>query len=99
VENAVRHGIAKHPDAGRLLIAARHKNETLELSVEDDGAGVDANFAFPRGHGLENTRERLRALYGERASLEVTRRAEGGTRATLRLPFHEIAMEANRDAR
>jgi sensor histidine kinase YesM len=98
VENAIRHGIAKHPDAGRLLIAAQYKDEGLELSVEDDGAGVDANFVFPRGHGLENTRERLRALYGGRASLELTRRAEGGTLATLRLPYHEITMEANRDA-
>lgn len=98
VENAIRHGIAKHPDAGRLLIAARRVNEMLELTVADDGAGIDAEFVAPQGHGLENTRERLRALYGERASLELTQRAEGGTIAALRLPYREISSESNREA-
>jgi signal transduction histidine kinase len=97
VENAIRHGIARHPDAGRLLIAARRVDEMLEVSVTDDGAGIDADLALPRGHGIENTRERLRALYGERASLELSRGAEGGTTATLRVPYHEIIMESNHE--
>ncbi len=92
VENAIRHGIAKQPDAGRLMIAARRDGETLELSVTDDGAGIDAEFVIPQGHGIENTRERLRALYGERASLKITRGAEGGTIATLRVPYREMTQ-------
>ena len=40
--------------------------------------------------GIENTRERLRALYGDRASLTVTRRPTGGTAATLRVPYREV---------
>ncbi len=95
VENAIRHGIARRPDAGRLIIAARRDGETLELSVTDDGAGIDPELAIPQGHGIENTRERLRALYGERASLEVSRRAEGGTIATLRTPYRETVPESN----
>jgi two-component system, LytTR family, sensor kinase len=91
VENAIRHGIARQPDAGELLIAARRDGEVLEVSVEDDGAGIDAELIFPTGHGIANTRERLQALYGERASLEVERRAEGGTLARLRVPYREAA--------
>jgi two-component system LytT family sensor kinase len=98
VENAIRHGIAKHPEAGRLLIAAQRTNEMLELTVSDDGVGIDAEFVMLPGHGLENTRERLRALYGEQASLELSRRTEGGAIATLRLPYREMAVEANHDA-
>ena len=89
VENAIRHGIARHPDAGRLLIAARRQGGMLELTVTDDGAGLGAGFILPPGHGLENTRERLRALYGERAALELAGRDGGGTVATLRLPYRE----------
>ena len=95
VENAIRHGIARHPDAGHLLIAAQRNNDVLELSVTDDGVGIAAEFVMPPGHGLENTRERLRALYGERALLEVARRAEGGTVATLRVPYRETSSESN----
>jgi LytS/YehU family sensor histidine kinase len=95
VENAIRHGIAKSPDAGRLIVAARRDGATLELSVTDDGVGVDTELVIPEGHGVENTRERLRALYGERASLEIARRAEGGTIATLRTPYREMIPESS----
>lgn len=90
VENAIRHGIAKQPDAGALLIAARRDGDILEVSVTDDGAGLAPDFIIPPGHGIANTRERLHALYGERASLEITKRAEGGTIARLRVPYREM---------
>jgi LytS/YehU family sensor histidine kinase len=98
VENAIRHGIAKSPDAGRLVIAARRDGDTLEISVTDDGVGIDPELANLRGHGIENTRERLRALFGERATLEVSRRAEGGAIATLRTPYREMVPESNNEA-
>jgi two-component system, LytTR family, sensor kinase len=98
VENAIRHGIARRLDAGRLLIEARRDDGVLEVSVSDDGVGIDAEFIIPAGHGIANTRGRLRALYGERASLEVARRAEGGTIATLRVPYREITSESKHEA-
>lgn len=87
VENAIRHGIARDPDAGVLIISARRAGDVLEITVMDDGAGIDPDAAIPKGHGIDNTRERLRALYGENASLEIVRRDEGGTIATLRVPY------------
>ena len=95
VENAIRHGIARHPDAGLLLITAEREGDVLQLTVIDDGAGVDPQLAPPPGHGIENTRERLRALYGARGSLEITQRPEGGTIAVLRLPYREVRGEPN----
>ncbi|MBO0797753.1 MAG: sensor histidine kinase, partial [Blastocatellia bacterium] len=93
-ENAIRHGIARKPDAGCLIITAVRSGELLELTVADDGLGIAAESAMPPGHGIENTRERLRALFGERASLVLARRAEGGTIATLRAPYREVAPES-----
>ena len=90
VENAIRHGIAKHTDAGLLLVTATRSGNDLEISVIDDGAGIDPAAPVPPGHGIDNTRERLRVLYGERASLELTRRPSGGTIATLKLPYREL---------
>jgi two-component system, LytTR family, sensor kinase len=87
VENAIRHGIAKQPDAGRLIVSARKDGDMLEITVVDDGVGIDPDAVLPEGHGIANTQERLRALYGAKATLEVVRRAEGGTIATLRVPF------------
>lgn len=95
VENAIRHGIAKHTDAGLLLVTATRSGDVLEINVIDDGVGIDPSAAVPPGHGIDNTRERLRALYGARASLEITRRPEGGTIATLTLPYRELRPEPN----
>ena len=107
VENAIRHGIAKRSDAGRVRVTARRlpraesrgDRDTLEVSVEDDGVGIDAQAANLKGHGIDNTRERLRALYGEHASLVVARGATGGTIATLRVPYRELVLEPDDAAR
>ena len=87
VENAIRHGIAKHTDAGLLLVTAERVGDMLQVTVINDGVSIDPNLAPPPGHGIENTRERLRGLYGDKASLEIAPRAEGGTIAKLSVPF------------
>jgi two-component system, LytTR family, sensor kinase len=87
VENAIRHGIARHTDAGMLLVTAERTGDVVVVTVINDGVSIDPNLAPPPGHGIENTRERLRALYGDEASLEIVPRPEGGTIATLRIPF------------
>jgi LytS/YehU family sensor histidine kinase len=88
VENAVRHGIAKRSDASRVDVRARRHGDTLVVTVGDDGPGIDAAAASAPARGLENTRERLRALYGDAASLTVAAAAGGGAVATLRVPYH-----------
>jgi sensor histidine kinase YesM len=81
-----------------VRVAGRRSGDTLELTVADDGPGPDPSLvrsaAAPPGHGIANTRERLRALYGERASLEVVAGPGGGTTATLRIPYRELVLEA-----
>jgi LytS/YehU family sensor histidine kinase len=104
VENALRHGIARRTEAGRVAVSARLAGDTLELSIEDDGVGIKPGAADEKGHGLENTRERLRALYGERASLTVKAAVVQveecgteqwrGTVALLRIPYREMVLEA-----
>jgi signal transduction histidine kinase len=95
VENAIRHGIARRPAAGQLHISARRAGDSLVVAVRDDGAGFAEETAARTGHGIENTRERLRALYGAGASLSFARAETGGTIATLRVPWREMALEAD----
>ena len=90
VENAIRHGIAKDSDAGLLVVTAARLGDVLEIMVVNDGVSFDPATPIPPGHGIDNTRERLRALYGDNASLEIVARAEGGTIATLRVPYREL---------
>jgi two-component system, LytTR family, sensor kinase len=100
VENAFRHGIARRSEAGLVTVSARRRGDMLEITVVDDGAGVPVVLEPAAGHGIENTRERLRTLYGDRASLIVARRephsSRHGTVATLRIPYRELLLEAAR---
>ena len=92
VENAVRHGIARREDAGILEIQARREGDSLVVAIRDDGPGIGPGAA-PSGHGLANTRERLAALYGATASLDVSSAPDRDTVATMRLPFRELTEE------
>ena len=96
VENAIRHGIAKRAEAGLLRVLSRRVGDDLQVVVEDDGPGIPETLDAA-GRGLDTTRERLGLLYGDRASLIVERRPEGGTRATLRIPYREHPRETNGD--
>ena len=93
VENAVRHGIGRSSKAGRIEISAAQVNGNLELRVKDDGPGLSATDSPARGIGLANTRERLRQLYGDGASLAVENGDQGGAVVTMILPYH-VAVEA-----
>lgn len=99
VENAVRHGIARRTGAGRVDIVARLEGETLVITVSDDGNGIGGTWDAPGGRGIATTRERVRALYGERASLDLRAREGGGTMATLRVPYRTIEREPGDDQR
>jgi two-component system LytT family sensor kinase len=98
VENAIRHGIARHPDAGRVSVTAKRDGDKMSITVTDDGVGIEPAAAVRPGHGIATTRERLRALYGDRASLTIDRGGQGGTRAVLEVPYRPLAVEAGHDA-
>ncbi len=87
VENAIRHGLSPKIGPGRLAIAVRSEGPLLVLTVEDDGRG--ATLPLRAGLGVGNTRERLGALYGERATLSIDTAQDAGFRARIQIPLHE----------
>jgi two-component sensor histidine kinase len=94
VENAVRHGISLRLGAGTIrVMALREGTSRLCLEVHDDGAGAGASAGNGFGIGLGTTRQRLQALYGGEASLELLPSAQG-TVARLSLPFRTMRQAA-----
>lgn len=91
VENAMKHGFSKDPDARLLRITARHERDWLKLGVYNEGppiAAADAR-ASSAGHGIgmQNTRTRLRMMYGDDAGLVLRNVEPGGVSAEIHLPF------------
>jgi sensor histidine kinase YesM len=73
VENAVKHGITPQSGGGEFLVKASADTGNLRVEVQDTGPGFDL-AAVRAGHGLDNLVERLNALFGEKARLNVLRR-------------------------
>lgn len=73
VENAVKYGITPQTEGGNLVVAARTDAAGVCIEVADTGPGFElANLSA--GHGLDKLVQRLDALFGERARLNVIRR-------------------------
>jgi sensor histidine kinase YesM len=88
VENAIRHGLEPKAAGGKIEIGAEVVDGRLAVRVQDSGVGFMPKS--DEGVGLANIRERLKVLYGGRAELAISVPPEGGTCATIRVPY-EIA--------
>ena len=88
VENAIRHGLEPKAEGGKVEIRAEIEDGQLAVRVCDTGVGF--NFNKQGGVGLANIRERLKVMYRDRAELVISVPSEGGTCATIRIPY-EVA--------
>ena len=82
VENAIKHGIAELPAGGVLRIHGSLHDSALMLEVENPRPVAPSREA-QEGIGLRNVAERLRLLFGARASLDVD--LSQPARATIRI--------------
>jgi hypothetical protein len=70
VENAIVHGLEPKIEGGEIRISAQARDGMLDIRVLDTGLGPGrADDRAGGGVGIGTTRERLRVLYGERASV------------------------------
>lgn len=94
VENAVRHGLEAKEGAGHIAITAHDAGAFAEVTVEDDGVGIDPDHlrSVLAGHadgdhvGLRNVDSRLRQVYGDDHGLTIDTAPGAGTLITLRIP-------------
>lgn len=93
VENAIQHGIEPKAEGGEVLIEISQQNQMINIEVTDSGVGL-GNVATKDGHGigLENTRERVKALYGDEASLSIRQVETGGVKAVIQIPIDKLTL-------
>lgn len=101
VENTFQHGLSRRPGPCLLTVSIRRIDEQLRIAITDrrapqSGATPDPAPARPQlgpGLGLVNTRDRLAALYGDRAHLEA-KPIENGFQTELFLPCQPLTADS-----
>ncbi|OKL38353.1 hypothetical protein BLL40_00040 [Domibacillus mangrovi] len=92
-ENAVRHGILEKKNGGTVCIRVKNHAEHVEISITDDGVGMDEAIVKDllsdsndtrRGIGLRNTDRRLKRIYGQ--GLQISSVPNEGTQIMFNVP-------------
>lgn len=91
VENAIKHGISKHKEGGVVRVISDFTDNHHELIVQNTGHLNGAAEDVIDGFGINSTRNRLKILFGAKASFEI-RDIEGNdmVEAIVKLPLKEI---------
>jgi LytS/YehU family sensor histidine kinase len=84
VENSIKFAIAPNREGGELQVHAVRRNDSLWIDVSDTGPGFDLELV-PEGHGLDNLRGRLNALFGDNAQLTADK-SNGRTVVRMKVP-------------
>lgn len=105
VENAVRHGLEPGEGGGEIRIASQDDGTHTEITVEDDGIGMDPEGlrelltagADGLHIGLRNVDTRLRQLYGADGGLVVETNTGAGTLVRMRVPKSQPLHDPDND--
>jgi sensor histidine kinase YesM len=96
VENAIKHGLEPKAEGGTLTVAAEIVHGRLAVTVADTGLGFGRADTAGTGIGLANIRERLKLLYGDKASMIVADNVPSGTVVTITVPYQALPREGDR---
>ncbi|HEX7715075.1 MAG TPA: sensor histidine kinase [Bacillota bacterium] len=96
VENSFAHGLIHKQANGCLWIKVSCRNDRIELSIRDNGVGMDpetitrilsGNYIQKgHGYGIYNIIERLRLCFGDRGVLTISGTPGNGTTVTIQIP-------------
>lgn len=93
VENALQHAVAPRAGSTRVTVSGRLEGNRLILEVVDDGPGATSEALTEGGLGLDLVRQRLQALHGDKARLEIDTLPGEGFLARVRLPAMQAPPE------
>jgi signal transduction histidine kinase len=89
VENAIKHGLEPKVGAGEIEVVARETDAGIEIRVDDNGLGLlehDDQAPESSSYGLRHVRERLQAVYGPSARLDLEPLRPAGVRSLVFIP-------------
>ncbi len=94
VENAIKHGIGKQKQGGRIKVISDYTDNHHELIVLNTGS-LDGITAAGDGFGLNSTRNRLKLLFGDKGSFSIRDTPDGMVEAKVKMPVQQFNVPVN----
>lgn len=99
VENSIQYGLENMLDVCKISVKAIQSSEGLDVTIEDNGPGIEAEVleklkageVKPRGFGigLKNIDDRIRLIFGDQYGILVESEAGRGTKVIIRIPYEK----------
>jgi LytS/YehU family sensor histidine kinase len=93
LENTFKHTIEKSSGLTHIAIDCRLQENDLILLIQDDKGRLTNS---PGGIGIKNLRQRLQAIYGEGAALQIQQVQPAGVATRVRIP--QVTQSTHSDA-
>ena len=98
IENAILHGGKGAECPFSIVLSAKRIENVLEISVSDDGVGMQQEKLDEvrrrmeqvpeKGLGLYNVQRRIKILFGEKYGVYIQSEPQKGTQMTIRIPLN-----------
>lgn len=86
VENGIKHGISKLQKGGEISVQTKVKDDTLYIKIRNNGQVPHQKLNGSKGFGVENTKQRLKLLYGKKATFRMVNEDENTVLTEIAIP-------------
>lgn len=91
VENAIKHGIGKQKNGGLIKVISDYRDDHHELVVQNTGQLIGVS-GDSEGFGINSTRNRLKLLFGGKASFDIRNAGNNMVEAIVKMPVQQLHL-------
>ncbi|MDR3610984.1 MAG: histidine kinase [Ignavibacteriaceae bacterium] len=87
VENGIKHGISKKTEGGKISVKTKLNESQLLIQIKSSGKIDEDSLRHSKGFGIDNTKQRLNLLYGDKAIFTIKNELSDEVLAEIKIPI------------
>jgi two-component system, LytTR family, sensor kinase len=89
VENGIKHGVTKRTEGGIITVNSKMNGSYLIIQIKNSGKINEESLRHSKGFGIDNTKQRLNLLYGDKAVFTIKNESPDIVLAEIKIPTEE----------
>jgi sensor histidine kinase YesM len=87
VENGIKHGVTKRTEGGKITVNSKMNGFFLIIQIKNSGHIDEESLRHSKGFGIDNTKQRLSLLYGDKAVFTIKNESPDVVLAEIKIPI------------